>query len=108
MAAIIALCGCSSLTPEQRIAQATQSCESYGFQEGTTAFSQCMMQMDTLAQQRADYERAQLKANLNNLGSAMQRMSPPTPVTCSTNTTYSGGYTPYDRNIYSRANTTCQ
>jgi membrane protease subunit (stomatin/prohibitin family) len=72
--AIAGLAGCSTREQRQReVAQRAQAqiaaaesmrsglenrCRGYGFQPGTTAFAQCLMQMDQLASQAAAAQQA--------------------------------------------------
>ncbi|PSH70515.1 hypothetical protein CU102_00145 [Phyllobacterium brassicacearum] len=56
---ILIFAGCKTLTPEERRAIDAQSCASFGFKRGTTAFSTCLLdlELDRRADRRAQFEQ---------------------------------------------------
>jgi hypothetical protein len=53
------LAGCKTLTPEERRALDGQTCSSFGFKRGTTAFSDCLLdlELDRRADRRAQFDQ---------------------------------------------------
>ncbi len=53
------LAGCQTMTPEERRAIDGQTCTSFGFKRGTTAFSNCLLnlELDRRADRRAQFEQ---------------------------------------------------
>lgn len=58
------LAGCTTISPEQQLAADKQSCNSYGFKQGTDAFSNCLMQLDF--ERRADRRVWESQNSFNN------------------------------------------
>lgn len=77
----VALCGCSTTTPAERLANNQASCQGYGFKPDTDAYSTCMMQMDIKADEDDRRRRAAIGAALSNMGESSQ---PSRRVTCNT------------------------
>lgn len=101
VALAITICGCSTTTPEQRLAANQGACTGYGFKAGTDAYAACMMQMD-LADQEDDYRRRQALADgLSEMGQSMQRNR---PVTCNT---YGSARNTFGNTVYGNSTTTC-
>ncbi|WP_316358955.1 hypothetical protein [Devosia sp.] len=80
-AVALALCGCSTTTPAERLASNQASCQGYGFKPNTDAYSTCMMQMDLEAKSDDQRRRAAIADALSNMGQSMQ---PSRRVTCNT------------------------
>lgn len=92
----VAVAGCSTTTPAERLATNQSTCAGYGFKTGTDAYAACMMNLD-LDQQQQDRDRRQrIGAALSNMGQSMQ---PRRPVTCNTFGTRTGAF--------NNATTTC-
>lgn len=55
----VLLAGCKTMTPEERRAMDGQTCASFGFKRGTTAFSNCLLdlELDRRADRRAQFEQ---------------------------------------------------
>lgn len=99
-AVALALCGCSTTTPAERLANNQASCQGYGFKPNTDAYSTCMMQMDLAAKEADADRRARISAALANMGQSMQ---PRRPVTCNSfGSAHNSGY-----GTYGNATTTC-
>jgi hypothetical protein len=61
---LVAIAGCTTMTPEERRAADEAQCRDYGFKPRTDAFAECLqrIQLDRHAQQRANmasFERTQ-------------------------------------------------
>lgn len=94
------LAGCSTTTPEQRVADHQSSCASYGFRPGTEGYANCMMRMDMAAKAEDRDRRRRIGAGLQAMGQAMQ---PPPRVTCNTfGSARSTGYS-----TFGNSTTTC-
>jgi hypothetical protein len=76
----VAVAGCSTTTPAERLAANQGTCVGYGFKVGTDAYATCMMQMDI--EDKADDRRRRVAVGnaLSQLGQSMQQ---PRAVTCS-------------------------
>lgn len=98
----VALCGCSTTTPAERLANNQASCQGYGFKPNTDAYSTCMMQMD-LENKADDRRRRQaIGAALSDMGTAM---TPPPRRSVTCNTFGSARNTGYG--AYGNSTTTC-
>lgn len=95
------LCGCSTTTPAERLANNQASCAAYGFKPGTDAYSTCMMQMDLTAQQDEKEQRQRIGDALSEMGDSMQRNR---PVTCNTFGSANRGF---GNTVYGNSTTTC-
>lgn len=80
--------GCSTTSPEQRIAENRADCAAYGLAEGTTEFSQCVMTLEQQDAASAERRRMAAGAMLAQTGQNMRNNS----VTCNTFANSAGSY----------------
>lgn len=97
----LAICGCSTTTPAERLASQQASCVGYGFKPNTDAYSACMMQMDLQAKSDDQRRRTAIGEALSDMGRSMQQ---PRRVTCNTfGSARNGGF----GTTYGNSSTTC-
>ena len=96
----LAIMGCSTTTPAERMALHQTTCEGYGFKPNTDAYSSCMMQMDLDAKADDRRRRAAIGEALSDMGRSMQQ---PRRVTCNSfGSAYGTRY-----GAYGNSTTTC-
>lgn len=79
----VALCGCATTTPAERLAGNQASCQAYGFKPNTDAFASCIMQQE-MADDASDADRrTRISAGLQAMGQSMTQPQRQT-VTCNT------------------------
>ncbi|MCD1644170.1 hypothetical protein [Aurantimonas coralicida] len=82
---IPALAGCNTgpASPEQAASMQSQ-CQTYGFSPGTSAYANCLMQLDQTRIADATAKRRAFGEALSELGQAQNRQTYRQPVTCNT------------------------
>lgn len=82
---VAALAGCNTgpATAEQAASMQSQ-CQTYGFKPGTSAFANCLMQLDQTRIADATAKRRAMGEALSEIGRSQQQQTYRQPVTCNT------------------------